>query len=452
MAYNDDTLKAKLATLNETQESIVSVAHWINFHRRYADRIAQMWLARLKEVPPPKRLNFIYLVNDIVQNARARKRPEFPNAFAPIIADAIQQSYRSATADIQNKIKRVVEVWGTRAVFEESILTAIQGRIDEVDKSKGGAGGERKKLMGNSLFSSQSGSSMPKELETLAPLQTAVGKANLASKPLVESAQSEYVSLIENAVGSTSAPVHAANLSSLIKKLASAEASLNETITARKSLVEDLRRITKAAENVLAEDETTSLALSAKRTTAEIRKRDVEDSIMRGLSETPQQDDEDGTTARYDRPDVEELTPEPEDQLVPDVQDQPVIRNVNLQGILAGFGPTEQSVGHAVQIESTNTLVDTNGSGPSSSKKRKLSHDYYGGQDTSVPDLGEMGVGFDGMLDAPPSISTNPAMSYLSNNMSFSDQFNPGAPQIPALTSTLEQDVDALIKGAQPFP
>ena len=33
MSFNDDTLKAKLSTLNETQDSIVTVSQWIMFHR-----------------------------------------------------------------------------------------------------------------------------------------------------------------------------------------------------------------------------------------------------------------------------------------------------------------------------------------------------------------------------------------------------------------------------------
>lgn len=33
MAYADDAVRAKLSALNETQDSIVSVAQWIIFHR-----------------------------------------------------------------------------------------------------------------------------------------------------------------------------------------------------------------------------------------------------------------------------------------------------------------------------------------------------------------------------------------------------------------------------------
>lgn len=449
MAYNDDALKTKLSTLNETQESIVSVSQWITFHRRHADRIAQVWHARLREVPPPKRLNFVYLVNDIVQNAKARRRPEFPNSFSPIIAEAVQQAYRSSTPDIQGKIRRVVDVWKSRGVFEESILQAIQARIDDVDKSKATSG--KKTLMGNSLFSSTSSTGMPKELESLGPLQTAVTKADFTTKPLVDTATTEHAKINDPNTTRPSPPVYAASLSSLIKKLASAEAGLNESIAARKALLADLKRLIETNEAALAKDESQLADFSTKRTTAEIDKRDVEDSIIRGLAATPQED-EDNELSNDNRPDVEELTPEPEDFSQIPQQDSTPPRNSNLQGILAGFGSSTDSnptvpVSPPLNYSTTTTTVtNTNGNGPSSSKKRKLSHDQYTlTNEASVPDLGEMGVtAFDGSNDMPQYTP-----SYQYNTTNYMPNFGTPAPE-PDHISTLEQDVDALINASIP--
>ena len=67
MAYTDDGVKAKLSALNETQEGIVSCSQWIMFHRRYADRTAQLWMQRMKDSSSSKRLNLIYLANGMQQ-------------------------------------------------------------------------------------------------------------------------------------------------------------------------------------------------------------------------------------------------------------------------------------------------------------------------------------------------------------------------------------------------
>lgn len=36
MAYTDEALKARLSTLNETQDSIVQASGWIQFHRYFS--------------------------------------------------------------------------------------------------------------------------------------------------------------------------------------------------------------------------------------------------------------------------------------------------------------------------------------------------------------------------------------------------------------------------------
>ncbi|ETI28082.1 hypothetical protein G647_00531 [Cladophialophora carrionii CBS 160.54] len=285
MSFSDEALKAKLSTLNETQDSIVSVSQWIMFHKRHADRIANYWLTRLRDAPPPKRLNFIYLVNDIVQNARARKRSEFPDAFSPLMAEAIQTAYRSSPPEIQAKIRRVVEVWRTRNVFEVPILDAIEARMDEIDKSKGG-GGKKKTLMGQSLFgsSSSTGGGLPKELETLAPLQIEVTKQTIAARPAIDAAQNEYMKLNEPGAVLPSPPVHAARLSSLIKSLAAAESSVSASIKARKALIADLERILEINKSALAKDDETYLTLDSRKASTEAKKREVEDAIIRGLT------------------------------------------------------------------------------------------------------------------------------------------------------------------------
>lgn len=130
MAFSDDTIKAKLSALNETQDSIVSVAQWIMFYRRYADRAAQIWLERLKESNSSKKLNLMYLANEIMQQAKSRKKEDFLVAFMPIIAEATQHSYRGATQEVQNKIRRVVEVWRDRAVLDKGIQEAVEARIN----------------------------------------------------------------------------------------------------------------------------------------------------------------------------------------------------------------------------------------------------------------------------------------------------------------------------------
>jgi regulator of Ty1 transposition protein 103 len=88
----------------------------------------------------------MYLANEVAQQSRARKKDEFPKAFGGVIAEAMEIAYRGTTGDIQAKLRRVLEVWRSRGVFEPAILSAIDQRLDgtlsyytytAIDKSKG---------------------------------------------------------------------------------------------------------------------------------------------------------------------------------------------------------------------------------------------------------------------------------------------------------------------------
>ena len=383
MAYSDEALRAKLSTLNETQDSIVSVSQWVIFHRRHAPNIANLWHARLRELPPPKRLNYVYLVNDIVQNARARKRSEFPDAFSPIIADAVQTAYRSATAEVQTKIRRVVEVWRTRSVFEVPIQDAIENRLGETDKSKGTT--TKKPLMGGSIYHSSSSAGMPKEIETLGPLQITTTKAVLNAKPLVDAAQSEYTKL--NAPDATlpSPPVHAARLSALMKSLAGAEVALAESLKARKALIADLERLMKENQSELEKDEEVLLELQNRASTTETKKKDVEDAIMKGLTEDSPPANENGLSvvegkAGPERPDFEAFTPEattPTGNPPQHPQEiEPPVNSFEVQSILAGMSGGTSRIRPASEGSLNGFSV----------KRQKMSHD----EDAMVPDLGDL--------------------------------------------------------------
>ncbi|KAK2740649.1 hypothetical protein FQN57_006018 [Myotisia sp. PD_48] len=281
MAYTDDAVKAKLSALNETQESIVTVAQWIMFHRRHADRTAQLWLERLREANPSKRLNLIYLANEVAQQSKARRKDDFLIAYSPIIAEATAMAFKGASNDIQMKLKRVVEVWRQRHIFERPIQDVIEARVEEVDKSRSTG---KKPLLGGSLFSSSPGS-VPAELQPLAPLQIALAKASIVSNAAVTSANAEYDKMNDPAVATPTPPVHAARLSTLLKSLANAESSVSEIIKCRQNLISGLEKLLDTNRLALANEQTEVEQLSSRKVETENKKREVEDGIMRGLSE-----------------------------------------------------------------------------------------------------------------------------------------------------------------------
>ena len=282
MAYSPDAVDAKLSTLNETQDSIVSVAQWLLFHRRHADRTAQIWLEKLKASTPPKRLNLIYLVNEVVQQSRARGKQDFLLAFEPIVAEGTASAYKGANDSQQGKIRRVVEVWRARTVFEGRILDAVEGRLAELDRSKGTKSSGK---LGGSLFGGGgSGGGVPAELEAASRSLAAVTKAEVTKAPSVETAEREFEKMTDPSATLPTPPVLAARLSALMKNLGSAQAALEACVKARRELVQGLEKLLATHRAKLAEEEASVSTLMAKREGIEVKKREVEDGIMRGLS------------------------------------------------------------------------------------------------------------------------------------------------------------------------
>ncbi|ORX96847.1 RNA polymerase II-binding domain-domain-containing protein [Clohesyomyces aquaticus] len=324
MAFSDDGVKAKLSALNETQESIVGCSQWIMFHRRHADRIAHIWLQRIKESPPNKKLTLIYLSNEIVQQGKIRKKPEFVDAYSPIMVEATVAAYKGSPSDIQNKIRRVVEVWRQRLVFTPAIQDEIEKGIDALDRNRS----SRKPALGGSLFSN---SSVPPELSSVAPLATALQKAELNAKPQIGTANDTYDKITHPDYESTP-QLHAAALASLVHKLATAEYAVSESIKARQSLISGLEKLLETNKSKLATEETQKSDLAARKVAVEGRRAEVERALLANLSASETQAiskaplavnlsdkarHEQGVTGDSERPQIEELTPPPMESFTP---------------------------------------------------------------------------------------------------------------------------------------
>lgn len=291
---------------------------------------------------------------EVAQQSKARKKEDFLIAFSPIIAEASGTAYKGATNEVQQKLRRVIEVWRQRQIFDTPIQLAVEARIDgktyptnshgshsvtsklmlslELDKSRSSS----KKPLGGSLFST-SGPSAPAELQPLFPLQISVTKATASTNGAATTADMEYEKLTDPSKTIPTPPVHAARLSALLKSLATAEGAVSESIKARRALIVGLESILETNRTALASEEAQHIEFSSRKGIIEAKKREVEDSIMRGLSaessptashsvlnpdsrlqngkSTPQPHDNSSTD--IGRSQVRELSPPPVESLTP---------------------------------------------------------------------------------------------------------------------------------------
>ena len=307
-------------------------------------------MQRIKESPPNKKLSLIYLANgespqrslpaavtdapfaEIVQQSKIRKKDEFVKAYDPIIAEATAAAYRGSSSDVQNKIRRVVEVWRQRLVFSPHIQQQVEAAIDELDRNRS----SKKPALGGSLFSS---SSVPPELAPVAPLATSLQKADINAKPATTAASQEYDKLISPSYVVPSPPMHAAGLSALVKKLATAEGAVAESIKARQALITGLEKLLQTNRAKLSADQDAITDLTARKVAIEGRKREVEEGILKGLTGAEAQAISAAPLAvspgprsnlKQDsappvRPDMEELTPPPMESFTPTGSPRPFV-------------------------------------------------------------------------------------------------------------------------------
>ncbi|GAB1314897.1 hypothetical protein MFIFM68171_05107 [Madurella fahalii] len=407
MAYTDDAVLSKLSALNESHESIATTAQWIMFHRRHASQTVHLWLTKLRDLPSAKRLNMIYLANEVTQQSKARHKDDFLNAFSPFIADATSVAYKGATSDVQAKLRRVVDVWKERSIFDREVMLELEAKLAEIDRTRPTAnvGG-----FGNPMFSSSSSaSSIPPEIAPLVAPQQAVAKSLQPMKNALNSANAEYEKLTDPAANSTALPVQAARLNGLLKSLANAEGAVTESIRARRELLRELEKVLTANREALEDEEQQMRELSGRRTEIEQKKQAVELAIISGLPAHNQEQSAGNRTSMSpipepERPQVEALTPPHVQDHVSDFFNRPAVgpepQNGHPQSVPFHSGPAAPNTQSpfatsAPGIEMLSNLASQYQAVPlNGSKKRKIetSEDFpdLGGDDGIDADVKEM--------------------------------------------------------------
>ncbi|KND88452.1 hypothetical protein TOPH_06818 [Tolypocladium ophioglossoides CBS 100239] len=387
MAYNDDSVLARLSSLNESHDSIATAAQWIMFHRRHADRTVQLWMQRLKDSSSTKRLSLVYLANEVVQQSRIRHKEDFVIAFSPVVAEAAAIAYKGAPAEIQAKLRRVMDVWKDRTIFELPIQGAIEARLDELDKARGTA----KPGFGGSPFGSSS-VGVPSEFAPLVSAHQKVSKLSVPLNATISSANQEYEKQMDPNTAVPSAPVYAARLNGLLKTLANAESAVAECVKAREGLVSGLEKMLDANRATLKSDKSAAGELLKRKEEIEDKKQQVEVAIMRALgpadgNASPEEGGSASPPPEPDRPEMEALTPPTLNDLPMDLPDETPAQETTY-GQPAGVLGTELTPGSAPFYQAV--PISTNGS----NKRRRIddSGDFpdLGGDDGIDPEVAEM--------------------------------------------------------------
>ncbi|XP_072990557.1 uncharacterized protein [Typha latifolia] len=114
--FSEQILADKLTKLNSTQQCIETLSHWCIFHRKNAEQVVQTWEKQFHSLPKERKIPFLYLANDILQNSR-RNGMEFVGEFWKVLPAALKDVIENGDDHGKNVVSRLVDIWEERRVF-----------------------------------------------------------------------------------------------------------------------------------------------------------------------------------------------------------------------------------------------------------------------------------------------------------------------------------------------
>ncbi|XP_058412987.1 regulation of nuclear pre-mRNA domain-containing protein 1A isoform X2 [Diceros bicornis minor] len=157
-AFSEAALEKKLSELSNSQQSVQTLSLWLIHHRKHSRPIVTVWerelrkereflfggiypkafvktkvaiislmntIERNQKPKPNRKLTFLYLANDVIQNSK-RKGPEFTKDFAPVIVEAFKHVSSETDESCKKHLGRVLSIWEERSVYENDVLEQLK--------------------------------------------------------------------------------------------------------------------------------------------------------------------------------------------------------------------------------------------------------------------------------------------------------------------------------------
>eukprot|EP01112_Ceratiomyxa_fruticulosa_P014083 TRINITY_DN4009_c1_g1_i1.p1 TRINITY_DN4009_c1_g1~~TRINITY_DN4009_c1_g1_i1.p1 ORF type:complete len:534 (+),score=108.03 TRINITY_DN4009_c1_g1_i1:246-1847(+) len=127
--YTEEGLIDKLSKLNVSQQSIQTLSRWIMYHRKRVQDSVQIWEQELYKAARDRKIIFLYLANDIMQNSR-KKGGEFIKYFSRCIPSSILHVSQDCTPEDKRAIERLLDIWAERRVYPKDYVESIKNQMN----------------------------------------------------------------------------------------------------------------------------------------------------------------------------------------------------------------------------------------------------------------------------------------------------------------------------------
>ena len=126
--FTAQSFVGKLSKLSESQQSIQTLSHWVQYHKKACDESASVWAAEALRAQPNRQLLFVYLANDVIQSSK-RKGEEFVRAYSPQLVAVLPRVFAAASATVQAKMLRMVSIWEERRILPDEVLSELRALL-----------------------------------------------------------------------------------------------------------------------------------------------------------------------------------------------------------------------------------------------------------------------------------------------------------------------------------
>ncbi|XP_073679065.1 regulation of nuclear pre-mRNA domain-containing protein 1B isoform X2 [Garra rufa] len=152
-SFSESALEKKLSELSNSQQSVQTLSLWIIHHRKHSSFIVRVWHRELKKAKTSRKLTFLYLANDVIQNSK-KKGPEFTKDFEGVLVDACSHVARYSTSfpgrdgdeGCKKHMERLLNIWQERNLYRADFIQQLKLAIEDSDSPKQKPADDRKNL------------------------------------------------------------------------------------------------------------------------------------------------------------------------------------------------------------------------------------------------------------------------------------------------------------------
>ncbi|KAF7388899.1 hypothetical protein HZH66_010036 [Vespula vulgaris] len=133
--FTESALVKRLMDLNPSQQSIQTLSLWLIHHRKHHPTIVKVWFREMCKVKDNRKLMFMYLANDVIQNSK-KKGPEFGKEFETVLPKAFEHM-KGFDEKTRERLNRLLQIWEERGVYDKAQIAEFKAAFLDTIKDPG---------------------------------------------------------------------------------------------------------------------------------------------------------------------------------------------------------------------------------------------------------------------------------------------------------------------------